>query len=110
MSEFTNLKYPVTGSLATVGTIAAPASGKAHVVIGINVANTHATDTTAIDVVITDSEDPAVDTYIAKNVSIPAGGSLGLLTGKVVLITGDVVKAKFTGGSADLVLSLLKDA
>lgn len=107
MSEFTNLKYPVTGSLATVGTIAAPASGKAHVVIGINVANTHATDTTAIDVTVNDG---STDTYIAKNVSIPAGGSLGLLTGKVVLITGDIVKAKFTGGSADLVLSLLKDA
>ena len=107
MSEFTNLKYLVTSSLATVGTIAAPASGKAHVIIGINVSNTHATDTTVVEVAVKNGSDYS---YIAKNVSVPKGGSVQVLTGKIVLITGDSIWAKFTGGSADLILSILKDA
>ena len=119
MAQFLNLKKTLTTTLATVGTIAAPATDKGHVVIGINVSNTHATDTTVVDVAI---ENEASFTYIAQNVSIPAGGSVSLLTGKIVLITNDEIHARYhapvapvtwgdsSGGSADLILSYLKDA
>lgn len=107
MAKFVNFKATLTTSLATVGTIPNPTTDKAHVVIGLNVANTDATNVSTVDVTINNS---SVNTYIAKGVQIPVGGNIDLVDGKIVLATGDQIHAKYATGTADLILSVLQDA
>ena len=180
MASFESIKNTLTTSLATIGAIAAPSDAdKGHVLIGISLSNTHASNTATVDVVVAsdiasgtpayalasnvvtvtatntlavgdtvyidfsapssgatltdniftvasatssnftvsytsaDSAGTSVSdklTYIAKNVQIPVGGSIELLSGKIVLVTGDQIWAKYTSGTVDFVLSYLQDA
>jgi hypothetical protein len=75
-------------------------------IIGLAVANTTASPITS-DVYFTRS---AVDYYLIKGATVPVGSSLVVVGGdqKVVLITGDVLKAVTSAASsADVVTSVL---
>lgn len=109
MAQFNNIQKTLTTSLEAVGTLPAPATDKAHVLIGLNIANTDSTNTSTVDVAVYNATGP-VTTYIAKNVEIPVGGNIELVDGKIVLVSGDQIHAKYTTGTADLVLSVLQDA
>tara|TARA_R100000482_G_C5078189_1_gene124688 strand:+ start:156 stop:512 length:357 start_codon:yes stop_codon:yes gene_type:complete len=65
-------------------------------IIGIRLSNI-TTATIKADVFITSSASgSSADSYIVKNAPIPSGGSLELIDGgaKIVLLSGDVLKAK----------------
>jgi hypothetical protein len=109
MAQFVNFQAALTTTLATVGTIPTPSTDKAHVVIGLNVANTDASNTSTVDVAVYNATGP-VTTYIAKGVQIPVGGNIDLVDGKIVLASGDQIHAKYATGTADLILSVLQDA
>jgi hypothetical protein len=91
-------------SAATVVTVA---SATQTTVIGMTAANTTSSSVT-VDVYITRS---AVNYYIIKGATVPAGGSLVIVGGdqKVVLIASDALKiVSSTATSVDAVTSVLE--
>ena len=71
-------------SFTTVG------SGKAHVIIGLQVANV-GTSTATVHAYLYNG---SADIYIAKSVPIPVGATLSLLDGKIIAEVGDIVKVE----------------
>tara|TARA_B000000460_G_scaffold220913_1_gene172724 strand:- start:389 stop:727 length:339 start_codon:yes stop_codon:yes gene_type:complete len=95
-------------SLETVYTV--PAATTA-VMIGAMMANKSASAITVDVQIVTASSagENADDVYIIKSVSIPTGGTLEAIEGKVVLETGDIVKALASVTAAlDVALSVME--
>ena len=95
-----------------VKTIAAGASGadvlvrtasSTDVIIGLNIANTHATATATVKVEVG-------TTSLLENAKIPSGGAIEVIQGKVVIKNTDTIKVSPTGAGVDVVLSVLENA
>ena len=73
-------------------------------VIGIRVANTHASTTVKVDAYIVNGGN---NYYIIKNAPVPAGGSLELIDGgsKFVLQSGDALPIEADASASDWVVS-----
>ena len=94
-----------------VGSLTALTSNKGHVMIGCNVANIH-TATVTVDVALITDGSPDVITYIAKDVTIPVGGNVELVDGKIV-IDSDTTKIHArcsVDTKADIIVSVLENA
>ena len=73
--------------------------------IGIRLANVHASSSINVDVYITNT---ATDYYLIKSAPIPVGGSLDLIDGgaKIVIQSGDALKiVSDTASSLDSIVS-----
>ena len=119
MSKFVNKSRNVkdtafsTFNLADtlVGSLTALTSNKGHVIIGCNIANIHTT-TVTVDVALITDGDPDVISYIAKDVTIPVGGNVELVDGKIV-IDSDTTKIHArcsVDTKADIIVSVLENA
>jgi len=74
------------------------------VIIGINVANTHATDTLQCDITLASTE-------LVEDLRVPVGGSVELVQGKIVCESGDVLAiANIDSGSVAVYASVLDSA
>ena len=73
------------------------------VIIGLNIANTHATDTATVKVELG-------TTSLLENTKIPSGGGVEVIQGKVVIKDTDTIKVSPTGAGVDVVLSVLENA
>ena len=94
-----------------VGSLTALTSNKGHVIIGCNIANIHTT-TVTVDVALITDGDPDVISYIAKDVTIPVGGNVELVDGKIV-IDSDTTKIHArcsVDTKADIIVSVLENA
>tara|TARA_Y100001978_G_C23412609_1_gene299838 strand:+ start:68 stop:418 length:351 start_codon:yes stop_codon:yes gene_type:complete len=82
------------------------------VVIGLTLCNVHTTSVTASVKIESDTSDTETNetVFVTKDVSIPAGSSLELLTGgKVVLQTTDILKIDCSvSAKIDATLSILE--
>ena len=85
-------------------------SNKGHVIIGCNVANIH-TATVTVDVALIDSSGNTI-TYIAKDVTIPVGGNVELVDGKIVIDsdTTNIHARCSVDTKADIIVSVLENA
>ena len=123
MSKFVNIiKSGVgTGNIidaqsdaAKIGDLSAISTDKGHVLIGLNIANTHATENVTVDVAIANAtSDPhTLLAYIGKNVVVPPGSNVELVDGKIVLDTStqQLRAKKGANGSADIIVSVLENA
>ncbi len=81
--------YAVTNSLASGFSVDA---SKIVTVIGLQVANIHATDAATLDVKIVRDTGTGVDTYLVKGISIPINDTLSVLDGKLVLAATDDIQ------------------
>ena len=118
MAKFVNLKRNLKNdALAThstantlVGTLTALESNKGHVIIGCNIANIHNATVTVDFAFIKNSDNTT--TYIAKDVSIPVGGNIDLVDGKIVIDadTTTLHARCSVDTKADIVLSVLENA
>ena len=82
-------------------------SGKAQIMIGCMVSNIKTTSITATVSV----RNGATSTRLIKDVSIPAGDSVEVVQGKVVMVAGDEIEVSANSASAvDCVVSVLKNA
>jgi hypothetical protein len=74
------------------------------VIIGIIVANTHATDTLQCDITL-------ASTDLVKDLRVPVGGAVELVQGKIVCESGDsLALANIDSGSAAVYASVLDSA
>ena len=87
-------------------------SSTTTVVIGLTLCNVHTTSVTASVKIESDTSDTETNetVFVTKDVSIPAGSSLELLTGgKVVLQTTDILKIDCSvSAKIDATLSILE--
>tara|TARA_A100001037_G_scaffold26437_2_gene21470 strand:- start:4176 stop:4526 length:351 start_codon:yes stop_codon:yes gene_type:complete len=87
-------------------------SATTTVVIGLVLCNIHTTSVTASVQLVSDTSDTETNetVFVAKDVSIPAGSSLELLTGgKVVVQTTDILKIDCSvSAKIDATLSILE--
>ena len=87
-------------------------SATTTVVIGLVLCNIHTTSVTASVQLVSDTSDTETNetVFVAKDVSIPAGSSLELLTGgKVVVQTTDILKIDCSvTAKIDATLSILE--
>jgi hypothetical protein len=98
-------KAGIDASLVTIYTV--PSSTKT-VIIGLTIANVKGASVTADAQVVTASSsgENADDVYLIKDIPLPAGSSIEIMSGnKIVLEAGDVVKVK--GSVTDAVDALL---
>jgi len=78
-----------------------------NTVIGIKIANTTASTQALVDVYITTGGN---NYYLGKTIPVPAGYSLELIEGKVVIQSGDVLKiVSDTATSIDVWVSTVDD-
>ena len=98
---FKNFKLALGTSSATAYTC--PASTTAIVLL-CQVANVDGTNEADATVTWTDSSDSDTSTALVSAVPVPAGSSLGVLSGKLVLEAGDTI-AGLASSASDLVLS-----
>tara|TARA_R110000823_G_C15532482_1_gene457038 strand:+ start:148 stop:471 length:324 start_codon:yes stop_codon:yes gene_type:complete len=91
---------------ATLTTVISATANK-QVMIGCLIANTGAT-ALLVDVVLNDGSN---DRYLIKEAPVPVGSSLEVISGKVIIPSGGLVKVKSDNGSgnADVVISTLED-
>ena len=98
-------KAGIDASLLTIYTV--PANTKT-VIIGLTIANVKGASVTADAQVVTASSsgENADDVYLIKDIPLPAGSSIEIMSGnKIVLEAGDIVKVK--GSVTDAVDALL---
>ena len=98
-------KAGIDASLVTIYTV--PSSTKT-VIIGLTIANVKGASVTADAQVVTASSsgENADDVYLIKDIPLPAGSSIEIMSGnKIVLEAGDVVKVR--GSVTDAVDALL---
>tara|TARA_Y100001963_G_scaffold159977_1_gene266663 strand:+ start:3912 stop:4283 length:372 start_codon:yes stop_codon:yes gene_type:complete len=103
-----------TSSAASLGSLSSLTSNKGHVVIGLNVCNTHATASVTVDVALVNATGSphTLAAYIAKNVVIEAGGNVELVDGKIVIDadTQQLRAFKSGTGTADIIAGILENA
>ena len=106
MANTFKLKTKANVGVSTVGIYTAPSS-TTTVVIGITCANTSGNGITVGIGITRASSD---DIHLMKNVPIPQGSSLEVMSGnKVVLETTDTITAKSdTAGSLDVALTIME--
>ena len=99
----------VDGNATYADGITGLSSGKAVIMIGLMISNIL---TTSVDVtVVIGSHDTDNHTHLAKNVTIPAGDSIEIVQGKIVLESGEDIGVTASAASAvDVTMSILKDA
>ena len=96
MSSFNRYERTSAGDVFT--------ANSTDVIIGINVANTHATDTLQCDITLASTE-------LVEDLRIPVGGSVELVQGKIVCESGDVLAiANIDSGSVAVYASVLDSA
>ena len=105
-------KSGVNGAaLSTVYTV--PANTTA-VIIGLTISNIKGQSITADAQIVTASStgENADDVYIVKDVPLPTGSSIEVMSGnKIILEAGDVVKSggsNASGNDADVILSIME--
>ena len=98
---FKNFKLALGTSSATAYTC--PAATTA-IVLMLQVSNIDGTNEADASVSWTDSSDSGASTALVSTVPIPAGSSLGVLSGKLVLEAGDTI-AGLASADGDLVLT-----
>ena len=98
---FKNFKLALGTSSATAYTC--PASTTAIVLL-CQVANVDGTNEADATITWTDASDSDSSTALVSAVPVPAGSSLGVLSGKLVLEAGDTI-AGLASAASDLVLS-----
>ena len=102
-------KAGIDASLVDVYTVP---SSTTTVVIGLTIANIKGASVTADAKVISDTSDTETnaDVYIAKDIPLPAGSSVEVMSGnKIVLEAGDIVKVKGSvTDSIDAILSIME--
>ena len=98
---FKNFKLALTDSSATAYTC--PAATTAIVLL-LQVSNIDGTNEADATVTWTDASDSDASTALVSTVPIPAGSSLGVLSGKLVLEAGDTIKG-LASADGDLVLA-----
>ena len=105
-------KSGVNGAaLSTVYTV--PANTTA-VIIGLTISNIKGSSITADAQIVTASStgENADDVYIVKDVPLPTGSSIEVMSGnKIILQAGDVVKSggsNASGNDADVILSIME--
>ena len=102
-------KAGVDASLATVYTVP---SSTTTVIIGLTIANVKGSSVTADAQIVTASSsgENADDVYVVKDIPLPAGSSVEVMSGnKIVLETGDIVKVKgSTTDAVDAILSIME--
>ena len=102
-------KAGIDASLVTIYTV--PSSTKT-VIIGLTIANAKGSSVTADAQVVTASSsgENADDVYLIKDIPLPAGSSIEIMSGnKIVLEAGDVVKVRGSVTNAvDALLSVME--
>ena len=102
-------KAGIDASLVTIYTV--PSSTKT-VIIGLTIANVKGASVTADAQVVTASSsgENADDVYLVKDIPLPAGSSIEIMSGnKIVLEAGDVVKVRGSVTDAvDAMLSIME--
>jgi hypothetical protein len=89
-------------------------SSTTAVIIGLTIANIKGQSITADAQIVTASSsgENADDVYIVKDVPLPAGSSIEVMSGnKIILEAGDIVKASgsnASGADADVILSIME--
>ena len=89
-------------------------SSTTAVIIGLTIANIKGASITADAQIVTASSsgENADDVYIVKDVPLPAGSSIEVMSGnKIILEAGDIVKASgsnASGADADVILSIME--
>lgn len=89
-------------------TVYTPPSTKKSIVIEVDIANTSTSTGITVDVYVTRS---AVNYYIGRNLPIPVGGSLQVVSGqKIVLLATDTLTiVSSVSNTADAIISILED-
>ena len=98
---FKNFKAAMTTTASVAYTC--PAATTA-VVLMIQVANIDGLNEADGSISWTDSSDTDTETFLIKTAPVPAGSSLGVLSGKMVLEAGDTIKV-LASVDSDLVAS-----
>tara|TARA_B110000211_G_C13952649_1_gene496887 strand:- start:316 stop:666 length:351 start_codon:yes stop_codon:yes gene_type:complete len=89
-------------------------SSTTAVIIGLTISNIKGASITADAQIVTASSsgENADDVYIVKDVPLPAGSSIEVMSGnKIILEAGDIVKASgsnASGADADVILSIME--
>lgn len=99
---FKNAKLALTTSSATIYTCP---SATTAIVLMAQVANIDGTNEADATISWIDSSDSSAETYLLKGAPIPGGSSLGALSGKMILETGDSLKG-FASADSDLVVTV----
>jgi hypothetical protein len=94
MADFQKFTATATGTVYT--------ADSDDVIIGCLVSNTGST-TAQVDVSL-------ASTSLVTNLQIPAGGSVELVRGKLVAVSGDVLELTVDSGTVALYLSVLNEA
>lgn len=104
-NTFTNAFLKDVGT--TAATLYTPPATQKSILIELDVSNTANTGVT-VDVYITRS---AVNYYIGKQLPVPVGGTLQVVSGqKIVLLATDTIKVvSSVAASIDVVSSILED-
>lgn len=105
-NTFKNAYLDLTTTLTDVYTC--PASTTAIVML-IQVANVDGTNNVDVDVQWTDASAAAKANHLAKTLTVPADAAVNILGGRLVLETGDKIRAKASVVSdAELSVSVLE--
>lgn len=92
-TDYKNAKASLTTTSMT-DVYTTPASTDA-IITEIFVANIHASSSSTISVVWSDSSDSATETEIIKNYTVPPGQTIKLVSpGKIILEAGDKIRAQ----------------
>ena len=89
-------------------------SSTTAVIIGLTISNIKGQSITADAQIVTASSsgENADDVYLVKDVPLPAGSSIEVMSGnKIILEAGDIVKASgsnASGADADVILSIME--
>ena len=114
MANTFKLKTKTGVNGAALSTVYTVPSSTTAVIIGLTIANIKGQSITADAQIVTASSsgENADDVYIVKDVPLPAGSSIEVMSGnKIILETGDIVKASGSNGSgadADVILSIME--
>tara|TARA_R100001463_G_scaffold142_5_gene743 strand:+ start:3974 stop:4267 length:294 start_codon:yes stop_codon:yes gene_type:complete len=95
MATFQRYEYTSAGTVYT--------ANSTDVIVGILCVNTHATQTSEIGITLSGTD-------IVKNLEIPVGGSVELVQGKIVAVSGDALTLAIDTGSVAVYVSVLDEA
>ena len=114
MANTFKLKTKTGVNGAALSTVYTVPSSTTAVIIGLTISNIKGQSITADAQIVTASSsgENADDVYIVKDVPLPAGSSIEVMSGnKIILEAGDVVKVAGSNGSgndADVILSIME--
>ena len=105
----TTQTWIVDGSTTYSDGITGLSSGKAVIMIGLMITNILTTSITVSVVLASHASNN--QTHLVKDVTIPAGDSIEVVQGKIVLESGEDIGVTASAASAcDVTMSILKDA